>query len=144
MEWYGGYTSTSLMNGNYIMPLFSGGFLAKQAAIGDLFGDDVIERASFQSKLMTVMVANQMIGPPLGAALAKITPNMPFYVGWVLQVANAVLMYIEFDETLPPEDRKPLEIKSGKGTGVGTGVGESTVRYGLFGRSIAPARVDIM
>lgn len=108
-----GLTSNSLVLCNYLMPIFNGGVLARQAMIGDLYGDDVIEQAAFNSSLMVIMVINSMLGPLIGAWLARQHVNAPFYAALTLAVANATVVWVDpaFKETLPDFERRPFKVQ---------------------------------
>lgn len=86
-------------------------FGAAQAVVAD--STSGADRARGMGMLGAAFGLGFIIGPAVGAAMAQVSPEAPFWFGAALSAANLVFAWVALPETLPPE-RRGRDLRPGR------------------------------
>lgn len=96
-----------------VVRLFSGA-MQSNIAIANAYVADITagaDRARRFGQLGAMFGLGFMLGPVIGGLLGDINVRLPFYVAGCLAVVNWLYGFFVLPESLPPEMRRPLELR---------------------------------
>lgn len=100
-------TLTWLIIGRIIAGSASSTYAIANAYIADIFPPE--ERAKNFALMGAAFGGGFILGPVLGGLMGELGPRVPFYATGVLALLNAAFGYFALPETLPRENRRPLQ-----------------------------------
>ena len=98
-----------LFLGRFLAGIFGASYGPAMAALADISSAE--DRAKMFGWIGAAFGIGFVVGPAIGGLLGALGPRAPFYAAAALAACNFVYGMTVFPETLPPERRRPLDIK---------------------------------
>ncbi|PXA87866.1 tetracycline resistance MFS efflux pump [Nostoc sp. 3335mG] len=98
-----------LFLGRFLAGIFGASYGPAMAALADISSEE--DRAKMFGWIGAAFGIGFVVGPAIGGLLGALGPRAPFYAAAALAACNFLYGLTVFPETLPPDRRRPLNIR---------------------------------